>query len=98
MSTSAITLDYTNCASLHRTANKRWIIVLMLGLILAASIVLVAASSAKVDSSSYAASNVIAIPNPVAAETVIQASSEATATPAPNPVVIAVPVPMPSSL
>jgi len=97
MSTSAITLDYTNSALLHRNTNKRWIIVLTLGLLLVASFVLVAASSAKVDSSSNAASHVIAISNPIAPEAAIQTSSKAIVTPAPDPVVIAIQAPMPPS-
>jgi len=92
---STTTLNYTDNISLRRSANIRWMIVLMLGLLLVASVVLVAASSAKLDLSSNVPSNVIAIPNPIVPDAGVQELPEATSTPAPDSVVIAIQAPMP---
>jgi hypothetical protein len=94
---STIALNYPNSIQVRRSANIRWIVLLIAGLALAASLILVGVSSfAKVDS----LSGVVAVPVPVAP--VADAASErvlpsATVTPAPGLDVIAVPVPMPPS-
>ena len=91
---STIALDYPNSLHVRRSVNLRWIVVLIAGLALVASVILVAASvSAKVDSSS----GVVAVPVSIAPVADTQVVSSATATPAPSPVVIAVPVATPPS-
>jgi len=91
---SSLTLDYPNRIHSQRNVDPRWITILAVGLVLVASVVLVAAStSIKVDSPA----SVIAILVPVAPAGTTQAQPAVTATPAPNPVVIAVPVATPPS-
>jgi hypothetical protein len=91
---STIALNYPNTLSAQRNANIRRIIVLIVGLILVATVILVAAvASVKVDSSS----GVVAVPIPVAPAVNAQIQPAVTATPAASPVVIAVPVATPPS-
>jgi len=91
---STIALDYPNSLQVRRNANTRWITLLIVGLVLVASVILVAAvASVKVDSSS----GVVAVPVPVAPEVNAQVQPAVTATPAGSPVVIAVPVATPPS-
>ena len=89
---STIALDYPNSIQVRRSANLRWIVILITGLALVASVILVAASaSATVDSSS----GVVAVPVPVAPVVDAYILPSTTVTPAPDPVVIAVPVATP---
>jgi hypothetical protein len=92
---STIALGYPNSTQVRRSTNSRWIIILIAGLALVASVILVAVSaSAKVDSSS----GIVAVPvpvAPVAPSTGSQLLPVETATPALGPNVIAVPVPEP---
>jgi len=91
---STIALDYPSSVHVRRTANLRLIVFILVGLALVTSVVLVAAAtSAKVDSSS----GVVAVPIHVAPGVDAQVRPAMTATPAPIPVVIAVPVPEPPS-
>lgn len=91
---STIALDYPNSIQVRRSANIRWIVFLIAGLALVASVILVAASaSGKGDSSS----GVIAVPVPVAPAVNTQVQPALTATPTASRVVIAVPVATPPS-
>ena len=91
---STIVLDYPNSLPLRRSFSIRWIIILIAGLVLVASVILVTVSTpAKV----HPSSGVITVPIPVAPVAEVQIVSSATTTPAPNPVVIAVPVATPPS-
>jgi hypothetical protein len=89
---STIAIDYPNSLQDQRTTNFRLMVVILVGLVLVASVVLVAAAaSAKVDPL------VGAVAVPVAPLENPQIPAAATATPAPRPVVIAVPVATPPS-
>lgn len=89
---STITLDYSNSLASRRTVNARLIVLLITGLVLVASVILVAASaSANVDT----ASSVVAVPVQTAPAVDAQHAPEVPSTPAPNLIVVAVPAATP---
>ena len=86
---STIALDYPDSVAVRSRVNLRWITILITGLVLIASVILVAASaSVKVETPS----GVVAVPVQTAPTVDAHNSPEAASTPAPSPIVIAVPV------